>query len=383
MDAAQALADLTEISSQIEAARRPRRRRRGRSPRRSTDAAPPSASRARRHRAARRPCGALAGDGGGEPAQLEAALGDGSVFVVRDGETRRSPPRRGPEPTVGLVFYDLKSCLRSVAGGGRSPSAKPRGRGRATAMPRRRVAAGFLLGGGSLAGAVFYRRRAARRRERVDVYFEDGSMVSLAEGSPEARDRLLPLARRISTPRRCVDAWSDAALAAALREHAYLEGDFVLRSGRRSRYYLDKYRFETRPDLLGPLGERIAAEVAELEPDAERLAGPELGAVALAAAASLASGLPFLIVRARRRTTARRTGSRARSSAGERVVPRRGRRHLGRRGARGRRGRTRSWSGMSHAVCVVDREEGGVDALARLGVRLGPCFRAAEVVQGR
>ena len=50
-----------------------------------------------------------------------------------------------------------------------------------------------------------------------------------------------------------------AELAAALREHAYLEGDFVLRSGRRSRYYLDKYRFETRPELLGPLGELIAA----------------------------------------------------------------------------------------------------------------------------
>src|ERR671937_602609 len=86
-------------------------------------------------------------------------------------------------------------------------------------------------------------------------------------------------------------------LAAALREHAYLEGDFVLRSGRRSPYYLDKYRFETRPDLLAALGDRIAIAVREHAPDAERLAGPELGAVALAAAGSLASGLPFLIVR--------------------------------------------------------------------------------------
>ena len=86
-------------------------------------------------------------------------------------------------------------------------------------------------------------------------------------------------------------------LAAALLEHAYLEGDFLLRSGRRSRYYLDKYRFETRPELLRPLGERIAATVREHAPDAVRLAAPELGAVALAAAASLDSGLPFLIVR--------------------------------------------------------------------------------------
>ena len=71
----------------------------------------------------------------------------------------------------------------------------------------------------------------------------------------------------------------------------------MLRSGRRSSYYLDKYRFETRPELLGPLGERLAAAVARAEPDAVRLAGPALGAVALAASASLASGLPFLIVR--------------------------------------------------------------------------------------
>src|SRR4051794_17238539 len=86
-------------------------------------------------------------------------------------------------------------------------------------------------------------------------------------------------------------------LARALRDSAYLEGDFVLRSGRRSKYYLDKYRFETRPDVLGPLGEALADAVREHEPDADRLAGPELGAVALAAAASLEPGLPFLIVR--------------------------------------------------------------------------------------
>ena len=90
---------------------------------------------------------------------------------------------------------------------------------------------------------------------------------------------------------------TDAELRAALRQHALLRGDFVLRSGRRSSYYLDKYRFETRPDLLGALGERLAASVAEAEPAVDRLAAPELGAVALAAAASLASGLPFLIVR--------------------------------------------------------------------------------------
>ena len=170
-------------------------------------------------------------------------------------------------------------------------------------------------------------------------------------------------------------------LGAALREHAYLEGDFVLRSGRRSRYYLDKYRFETRPDLLGPLGERIAQVVAEHEPEAVRLAGPELGAVPLAAAASLASGLPFLIVRKEAKeygTSNRLEGVYAEgdlvcvvedvvTSGGAAVEAVKALREAGLE--------------CSTAICVVDREEGGVDALARHAVRLWPIFRASEVLE--
>ncbi len=63
-------------------------------------------------------------------------------------------------------------------------------------MPPRKLVTGFLLATGSLAGSVLVRRRAARRRERIDLYAEDGSMHSFAEGSPEAL-RLLPLAYEI------------------------------------------------------------------------------------------------------------------------------------------------------------------------------------------
>ncbi|MGZ4256832.1 MAG: orotate phosphoribosyltransferase [Gaiellaceae bacterium] len=172
-------------------------------------------------------------------------------------------------------------------------------------------------------------------------------------------------------------------LAEALREHAYLEGDFVLRSGRRSSYYLDKYRFETRPDLLGPLGERIAEAVAEVESDAVRLAGPELGAVALAAAASLASGLPFLIVRkeAKEYGTANRLegvfepGELAClvedvvTSGGAAIAAVEALREAGLE--------------VRNAVCVVDREEGGAAALAAVGVRLRPLFLASELAGAR
>ena len=81
-----------------------------------------------------------------------------------------------------------------------------------------------------------------------------------------------------------------AELGRRLRDVAYLEGDFLLRSGKRSSFYLDKYRFSTRPDVLGPIGEALAAAVREVAPGATRLAGPALGAVPLVTAASLASG---------------------------------------------------------------------------------------------
>ena len=173
---------------------------------------------------------------------------------------------------------------------------------------------------------------------------------------------------------------TDAELREALRRHALLRGDFVLRSGRRSSYYLDKYRFETRPDLLEPLARRIAAAVAETDPGAHRLAAPELGAVALAAAASLVSGLPFVIVRKESKAygTARRLeGS---FEPGERVclvedVVTSG-------GAAGEALTALREAGLEcrSAVCVVDREEGGAEALARLDVRLRPLFRASELL---
>ena len=173
----------------------------------------------------------------------------------------------------------------------------------------------------------------------------------------------------------------DAALGEALRDAALLEGDFVLRSGKRSSYYLDKYRFSTRPDLLRQLGEAIAAAVQEHEPEAVRLAAPELGAVPLAAAASLQSGLPFVIVRGEVKgygTANRIEGPFEEgecvclvedvvTSGGAAVEAVEALREAGLR--------------VSNAVCVVDREEGGSDGLARAAVRLRPLFRASELLK--
>ncbi len=172
----------------------------------------------------------------------------------------------------------------------------------------------------------------------------------------------------------------DSSLLASLREHAYLEGDFVLRSGRRSSYYLDKYRFETRPDLLGPLGRRIAASVAAHDPTCRRLAGPELGAVALTAAASLASGLPFLIVRKEAKEYGTNNRLEGVWEAGQRVCLVEDVITSGGAAVAAVDALREAGLECRAAVCVVDRDEGGADALARHAVRLDALFRAAEIV---
>jgi hypothetical protein len=107
MDAAQAIGDLTEISPQVQ-----------RVVALAADGSVLGSNLANEAEVARLAEGAVRLVEAAEAMrpdiqQLEAATVDGSVFVVRDGE-RTIAATTTPEPTVGLVFYDLKTCLRSI-----------------------------------------------------------------------------------------------------------------------------------------------------------------------------------------------------------------------------------------------------------------------------
>lgn len=116
MDAAQSLADLTEISSQIDAAVIVDEDGAVAGSTLADGAALAEAGRTLLARAA-------ATRDGAEPTQLEAATEEGSVFVLRDGG-RTIVATTGSGPTVGLVFYDLKSALRALAPADPAPAPK-------------------------------------------------------------------------------------------------------------------------------------------------------------------------------------------------------------------------------------------------------------------
>jgi orotate phosphoribosyltransferase len=167
-----------------------------------------------------------------------------------------------------------------------------------------------------------------------------------------------------------------AALAVALSEVAHLTGTFTLRSGRTATEYFDKYQFESRPELL----REIAALAVDLVPTGtEVLAGLELGGVPVATAIGLATGIPIVYVRKKTKEYGTRRlaegveihGRRVLvvedvvTSGGQVVASTADLRALGAR--------------VDHALCVVDREEGGADALAAVGLTLVPLFTAADL----
>jgi orotate phosphoribosyltransferase len=168
-------------------------------------------------------------------------------------------------------------------------------------------------------------------------------------------------------------------LARRVAERALLHGDFVLRSGRRSSVYLDKYRFETDPALLGPIGAALAELATASAPAPDRLAGPELGAVPLAAAAALESGIPFLIVRKAAKDYATEGLIEGVFEAGERVLVIEDVVTTGGALIAAIEALRAAGLAVERALCVLDREEGGAEGLAALGVRLEPLFRRADL----
>ncbi len=103
------------------------------------------------------------------------------------------------------------------------------------------------------------------------------------------------------TPKTSTDAPLDpSTLAQAIARASLLQGAFTLRSGRTSTYYLDKYRFSTKPAILKQLGELFKAQIRQIQKEVgtiHQLAGAELGGIPLVTAAGLSTGLTTIFVR--------------------------------------------------------------------------------------
>jgi orotate phosphoribosyltransferase len=166
------------------------------------------------------------------------------------------------------------------------------------------------------------------------------------------------------------------ALARRIHAASHLTGTFTLRSGVVSNEYFDKYRFEADPALLAEIAEACAALIP---PDIDAVAGLELGGVPLATMISQVTGLPALFVRKEAKTYGTCKLAEGSEIEGRRLcivedVVTSGGAVLD--AASELRARD---AVLGPVLCVIDRESGGDEKLAVVGLTLRALFTMSEL----
>lgn len=167
-------------------------------------------------------------------------------------------------------------------------------------------------------------------------------------------------------------------LAKSIYDISHLTGEFLLRSGKISNEYFDKYRFEAQPKVL----EAIATHLAELIPsETEIIAGLEMGGIPIVTALSLKTGIPAAFVRkkAKEYGTCRVAEGSELSNKKiliiEDVITSGGQVVLSAQDIRNDGGI------IIGCLCVIDRQQGGSEALDNNGIQLSPLFTMSELKQ--
>lgn len=154
-------------------------------------------------------------------------------------------------------------------------------------------------------------------------------------------------------------------------------GDFTLSSGRKSKYYVDKYIFETNPRCLDVIGDRISKLIPS---GTKRLAGIEIGSIPLAAIASVKSRTPFVIVRKEKKGYGTNKLVEGVYENGDKVLVIEDVVTT----AKGALGAVHSLrdAGLTvdTVVCVVDREEGGRENLEKEGLKVISLVKSGELL---
>ena len=171
-------------------------------------------------------------------------------------------------------------------------------------------------------------------------------------------------------------------LAGRLAAASLLRGEFTLRSGRKSSYYLDKYRFSTLPDVLRDLGVLFAEEIekiqAELGP-VHRLAGAELGGIPLVTAAALETGKPCVFIRNAKKDYGTAQQLEGLLEEGERVVVLEDVATTGGQAIEAVGVLRDAGAEVLGVIATIDREEGAAESMQKAGVRFVSLFTKSDL----
>ena len=165
-------------------------------------------------------------------------------------------------------------------------------------------------------------------------------------------------------------------LAKRIAEVALLRGEFTLRSGRKSNYYLDKYLFETQPDILRALGDRFAKHV---DASVDRLAGAELGGIPLVTAAGMATGKPTVLIRNQKKDYGTAKQLEGKLNKGERVLIVEDIATTGGQVLEAAKVLRDAGAEVVKIVAVIDRQEGARENIEKAGFEFGSLMTKTDL----
>ncbi len=171
-------------------------------------------------------------------------------------------------------------------------------------------------------------------------------------------------------------------LKQALKDCGALQfGDFTLASGAKSKYYIDIKRASTDPKVLKLIAEGMAAKLKELGLKVDRIAGIVLGSVPLAAALSLETGIPYVMVRKEKKDHGTGKLIEGVLNSGEKVLVFEDVITSAGSSVKGIATLRAEGAVVENVFSVIDREAGGSDALAEIGVKLSPLVKASDLLR--
>ncbi|PHQ80892.1 MAG: orotate phosphoribosyltransferase [Phycisphaera sp.] len=172
-------------------------------------------------------------------------------------------------------------------------------------------------------------------------------------------------------------------IARQMAELSLLRGTFTLRSGRTSSYYLDKYLFSTRPEVLGPIAQLLAEAIWRVEKEtgetADRLAGAELGGIPLVTAASLVTGKSCVFIRNQKKDYGTAKQLEGKLEAGDRVIVIEDVATTAGQTIEACRTLESLGANVLAAIVVIDRQEGAAENMAKAGYRMERLFTKADL----
>ena len=169
----------------------------------------------------------------------------------------------------------------------------------------------------------------------------------------------------------------------ALRDCGALQfGDFTLASGAKSKYYIDIKRASTDPKVLKRIAEGMAANLKASGLEVDRIAGIVLGSVPLAAALSLETGIPYVMVRKEKKDHGTGKLIEGVLNEGDRVLVVEDVITSAGSSVKGIETLRAAGARITDVYSVIDREAGGPEALAQIGVKLTPLVKASDLLKG-